>query len=123
MRIFLVITVLFISSACTPEIRSFVHQKKYEIATHSYGKTFKDFFLGDEINPSIKYQKEEYLKNQCTHYSEKRVRYVTSVNDEAWYDQCPPAAYPQTGPERLEMTARPPYTKIWSAKRVHNYKD
>jgi hypothetical protein len=121
MRILLTIAVLLTCSACTPEIRTYMSGAKQEIVSYSYGRTFKEFFLGNEISPSVKYEKEVYLKQQCENYNEKRVRYITGVNDEAWYDQCPPAQNITTGPTRIEMTARPPYTKLWTAQRVNNF--
>jgi hypothetical protein len=120
MRIFFTIAVISICSACTPEIHSFLHSTEQDIKTYSYKETFRAFFLGDEITPTLKQQQKAHLQMQCSYYSEKRVRIINGINDEAWYNHCPPAMAISTGPERIEMTKRPPYTTEWPAIRVND---
>ncbi len=119
MRIFFIISILFITSACTPEIYNYIHNTKQNIVNYNYTKTLKDFVAIKEVSPTIKQQQATQLKIQCANYSQKRVRYISGVNDEAWYDKCPSSMYPELGPERLELTKRPPYSKSWSAVKVN----
>lgn len=98
-------------------------ETKHDIMAFDYKDTFHDFFIGDEASPSELVLRQEAQKASCTNGTEKRVRTVSGVEDEAWYDQCAMSAYPSTGPERMEETKRPPYTKLWTAQRVNNWRD